>query len=173
MTDHCKACGGASFRILNRGGGAFVVLCEACGSAVRAEPPLPRGERAAFATLSRADFFARLSAAAALQAGEPPIVDWVKAQIDASGLSPAHKAIFVERIDTAVSFPRIDSDLGDVMSLMGGAVLGLSTDQVDDLFLGDVAVAVNRAACPLPTVPSQASVIAALEARLAALEGAA
>lgn len=134
-------------------------------------PAPSRAQQADGVSLSRAGFFGRLAQAAALQPGEPAIVDWAKAQLAQSALSAAQKGLFLERIDTAVSFPRIDPEMGDVMTSLG-AVFGLSSEQVDDLFLGD-PVAIDRADCPLQTVPTTAGVIAALEARLAALEGAA
>lgn len=134
-------------------------------SYIAASPPA-RSALAAGVVLTRAEFFTRWAAAAALQPGEPSIVEWTATQLAASSLPETAKALYLDRVDTAVSFPRIDGQLGDVMSVLGG-VFGLDADQVDALFLND-PVAILRADCPLsgPIVPF-ADRLAALEASVA------
>ncbi|MEL6979768.1 MAG: hypothetical protein AAGM38_13950 [Pseudomonadota bacterium] len=120
------------------------------GAAFAAPPPNAPptdAEAAAAVTLTRAEFFDRWRAAVALQPGEPRILEWTISQVEASALPEAAKALYAERVETAVSFPRIDPDLGDVMATLG-AVFGLSAAQVDDLFLGR-AVVIDRARCPI------------------------
>lgn len=140
---------------------AAIVAAEA---AAAAETAPTDAERAAAVTLSRAEFFDRWRAAVALQSGEPRILEWTITQIEASALPEAAKALYAERVETAVFFPRIDPELGDVMATLG-AVFGLSSAEVDDLFLGR-SVAIARADCPIT------GVVQSLSARIASLEGA-
>lgn len=141
------------------------------GSAWMLEADRTDAERAAGISLSRASFFARWSDAVALQSGEPGVTAWTIAQLEASSLNASEKSRYVERVETATVFPRIDPEFGDCMTTLG-AVFGLTSAEVDDLFLGE-PVSIDRADCPIATpVVSVAGGLAALEARVAALEGA-
>lgn len=118
--------------------------------------------RAAGIELSRAEFFDRWRAAVSPGPDEARIVEWTIRQIEASALPEAAKALYAERVETATALPRLDPELGDVMTTLG-AVFGLSAEAVDDLFLG-APVLIDRALCPIP------GAVASLETRIAALE---
>jgi hypothetical protein len=132
--------------------------------------PPTKAERVSRVNLPRQVFFKRLSSAANLGASEADITDWLKEQVKASGFTNTQKRRFAELIDTAISFPRIDDELGDVMTPLG-AIFGLSKDQIDDFFLG-AAVSIDRTKAPIKkAIPSKAAEIKALKTKIAELEG--
>lgn len=138
------------------------------------------GDSAALAagvTLRAAEFWDRWRAAAALQSGEPLIKQWTKRQIqaaaDGGAIPQAVADIYVERCETAGEFDRVNPELdgntpGAAMTTLG-ALFGLTSSDVDDLFLGN-AVTIDRAQCPITTpLQSEAAQIAELQSQMQAL----
>ncbi|MEL6318853.1 MAG: hypothetical protein AAFR16_14570, partial [Pseudomonadota bacterium] len=124
------------------------------------------------APLTSAEFWSGWRAAAALQSGEPLILEWTRKQLEAAvttsppRLTAQLAPLYVERMETATEYPLANPELdggtpGAAMFGLG-AVFGLSVQQVLDLFLRR-SVTINRALCPLTSpVPSDAAEMAAL-----------
>lgn len=93
-------------------------------------------ERAALIKLSRTDFLMALETALSLTAADPLVDDYVAAQIDASALSAANKRLAKTLLMNAVEFWRVDPDRPQMLDTVGAAALGLTSAEIDQLFLG-------------------------------------
>ena len=135
---------------------------------------LTDAQRAAGVVLARQDFCVLVECARPSGAGDADVEDWVIANLEASALPAAVKAVYVKRCRTAVQYLRQDAELdgatpGAAMTTLG-ALFGLSSAQVDSLFLGD-AVSIALPDCPIDgPVQSAATRSAAREAQLASLQ---
>lgn len=126
---------GQPFIVVNDLSRGPAVIYETADEATRYYNPTTP-EIAAKLSLRRAAFFLALDSALGLTSSDALVHDYVKAQIEATAaLTAEQKRAALTLLLNATTFYRADPDQPGLLDAVG-AILGLSSSQIDDLFIG-------------------------------------